>query len=413
MNSPILNAALYAGLAGTLLALVVATAQQKWSCRVFFLLALRLAIGWQFLFEGLYKVNTHYTGPTETTRVFTSEPYFRVAPGPLGAYMRRQFENPEEVIAARLKPTKDTTPDAFAKLAVEEQAEACPEAVAKSLDAVKDEAAKDKTKADEAETKDVAEAKSDEGKAWAKTKADDARAAAAKKAEFFESAVGKELFTAKKAAYARWVFGVDGRNTKVKFITNDVWLTAPQRIAHLDWLRKEVKEAEGRQAPGLGNGSGIDQKRVAEFRTDLVAAESELVKDSNDFIADLKKELNGGKAVEETKPVTRGQRMDIFTMWFLVAVGAGLMAGLVTRVMCVLGAGFLLMTYLAHPAVPWYPLPPNTEGNPVFINKNIIECIALLALASMPTGRWLGLDALLMRLFFRGKEQTPGQPGAI
>jgi hypothetical protein len=55
------------------------------------------------------------------------------------------------------------------------------------------------------------------------------------------------------------------------------------------------------------------------------------------------------------------------------------------------------MTYLTHPAFPWFPLPPNTEGNPVFVNKNVIEGLALLALATMPTGRWMGLDALIAR----------------
>ena len=44
-------------LAGTLLALVIATAYQKWQPRVFFLLALRLAIGWHFLVEGVEKVH--------------------------------------------------------------------------------------------------------------------------------------------------------------------------------------------------------------------------------------------------------------------------------------------------------------------------------------------------------------------
>jgi uncharacterized membrane protein YphA (DoxX/SURF4 family) len=93
--------------------------------------------------------------------------------------------------------------------------------------------------------------------------------------------------------------------------------------------------------------------------------------------------------------------MDSVTMWFLVAVGAGLMAGLFTRLACLLGAGFLVMTYLTYPPFPWYPLPPMTEGHPVFINKNVIECLALLALASMPTGRWMGLDALFCRMFRR------------
>ena len=46
------------------------------------------------------------------------------------------------------------------------------------------------------------------------------------------------------------------------------------------------------------------------------------------------------------------------------------------------------------------PLPPGTEGNPLFINKNLIEALALLALAAHPTGRWLGLDALVHRIVF-------------
>src|SRR4051794_22028260 len=116
MYSPTMTAVLYAGLAGTLLALVVATAYQKWQPRVFFLLALRLAIGWHFLFEGMYKVQSVYTGPTETSRPFTSEPYFKVAPGPIGAYMRKQFGDPEEVIATRVKAPKQISLDAFDKL---------------------------------------------------------------------------------------------------------------------------------------------------------------------------------------------------------------------------------------------------------------------------------------------------------
>ena len=86
------------------------------------------------------------------------------------------------------------------------------------------------------------------------------------------------------------------------------------------------------------------------------------------------------------------------------------MAGLFTRVACVLAAGFLVMTYLAHPPFPWYPLPPNTEGNPVFINKNVIEALALLALACYPTGRWLGLDAIVLRPLCKFKDKTDAPP---
>jgi uncharacterized membrane protein YphA (DoxX/SURF4 family) len=540
MNFPIPIEVLYAGLAGTVLALIIATAQQKWSCRVFFLLALRLAIGWQFLFEGLYKINSHYTGPGPdgTTRRFTSEPYFRAAPGPIGAYMRRQFDDPLATIAGKVKPTKEYTPQAFAKLSVAEQAEVCPESVAKELAAMEEQAeaalkaegeadikaatvaeeraikdidakeqralkgewtpdeitlirsasdeernkarnlaegrrqqileriaiyqqigqdlitavktqpnggmltgpleavlktmkakAEDELKAVSAtEQKAVNDARATELKSlkgdWteadkarirseaeatrkkAKEKADKDREAGRQKSDSPKEFTSKRILSA-KADYARWIYGIDRRTTKVKFMSGDVSLSAPERLEHLEWLRNEVKAGDEQRAAGLGNGFGTDQKRLAELRTDLIAAESDLAHDADAFVAELKKELNGGKAVEEEKPETRGQLMDKITMWFLVGVGACLMGGLLTRLACLLAAGFLVMTYLAFPPFPWFPVAPNTEGNPLFINKNAIEVIALMALACMPTGRWLGLDALVLRPFCRRKSNTP------
>ena len=51
---------LYAGLAGTAPGADRRHRDQNgWSLRVFFLLALRLAIGWHFLFEGLHKIHSH------------------------------------------------------------------------------------------------------------------------------------------------------------------------------------------------------------------------------------------------------------------------------------------------------------------------------------------------------------------
>lgn len=420
----------YAGLGGTLLALIVATAQQKWQLKVFFLLALRLAIGWHFLFEGLHKIHSHVVGPTDTNRPFTSEPYFKVAPGPLGGYMRKQFDDPAAVIAARLTPTRGTTPEAFAALTRDEQAGACPPSVIAELDAmleradeaVKAAAAEDakaaatarertlKAIADE-EAKAVAAAKDDAGKAAAKKKADDARVVADKaltaaKQDAEQRAgssrqIAASMIAAAKAKYARWVHGAEGRDAKVKFVTGDVPLTVPQRLHHIEWLRNEAKAAEDRQALGLGNGYGVEQKKAAELRTDLLNAEADLAKDANAFVAELKAELNGGKPVEETLPPSMGKRMDQVTMWFIAGVGACLMLGLLTRLSCVLAAGFLVTTYLLHPPFPWFPLPPGTEGNPVFVNKNVIEALALLSLACMPTGRWLGLDALLSRVCCR------------
>jgi uncharacterized membrane protein YphA (DoxX/SURF4 family) len=417
---------------------------------VFFLLALRLAIGWHFLFEGLYKVQSYYTGPTDTNKPFTSEPYFRAAPGPIGEKMRKEFSDPAAEIAAKVKVLEQIAPADFAKLSIADQAARCPEAVANLIDAndmlekvkeaiklevenepkaiktTEDKAIKAARDAETAALKsaderaarntllrwwseaDKAEIKKDSEKAQAKAKAgaDKALAESKAKGEAVDT-LALERILAAKAAYARWVYGVDPRPAQVKFISGELLLTAPQRIKHLEWIRTEARAAEELPAGGLGNGTGTEAKRLAEFRMGAITAESDLARDANAFVADLRKELNGGKAVENAPAESRGQLLDRITRWFLVAVGAFLMAGLFTRASCVLAAGFLVMTYLAHPAFPWYPLPPNTEGNPVFVNKNVIEALALLALACYPTGRWLGLDALVLRPFCKYKCPTP------
>jgi uncharacterized membrane protein YphA (DoxX/SURF4 family) len=429
---PIPLTVIYAGLAGTVLALIVATITNGWSLRVFFLLALRLAIGWHFLFEGLHKVQSHYLGPTETSKPFSSEPYFRTAPGPLGPILRQQFADPLAEIEAKVKAPKPLTATQFSQLTLEQQAAECPPAVAALLDpleskaqeaveAMKAAADKDAAAADAQEKKALQEiaaweaaalsaAETDfqkkqiarqaaEAREEAQWKAKTARDTAKRKKEQYSD--GRHLFLATKATYARWVYGVDRRDCTLKAITGEVAMSAPERLRHLDWLREQVNAADAAAAAQLGNGYGTDVKRRAEWRADLIAAELDLARDANALIAELQKVLNNGQPVEAAAGPSRGELLDRVTMWFLVGVGACLMAGLFTRLACLAAAGFLATTYLLHPPFPWYPLPPGTEGNPLFINKNVIEALALLTLACFPTGRWLGLDAIVLRPFGR------------
>jgi len=89
---------------------------------------------------------------------------------------------------------------------------------------------------------------------------------------------------------------------------------------------------------------------------------------------------------------------DALVKYGLVAVGACLLAGFLTRTACLAGAGFLLMFFLAMPPLPWLPESPRAEGHYLYVNKNIIEMTALLALATLRTGRWAGLDGILQFL---------------
>ena len=98
--------------------------------------------------------------------------------------------------------------------------------------------------------------------------------------------------------------------------------------------------------------------------------------------------------------------IDWSTRWFLLVVGILLMVGLFTRLSCFAAAVFLLMTILTQPSVPWLPAPPVSEGNYLFVNKNVIEMVALLALMTTRSGKWAGLDAIVCELFGRRRRKT-------
>jgi uncharacterized membrane protein YphA (DoxX/SURF4 family) len=106
--------------------------------------------------------------------------------------------------------------------------------------------------------------------------------------------------------------------------------------------------------------------------------------------------------------------LDWTTRWFLTVVGALLMIGLFTRLSCFAGAGFLLLTVLTQPSLPWLPAPPNQEGNYLIVSKNVIEMVALLALMTTRSGHWAGLDGLVSWLFGgRRRESATRRPSRL
>ena len=56
--------------------------------------------------------------------------------------------------------------------------------------------------------------------------------------------------------------------------------------------------------------------------------------------------------------------------------------------------------YLAWPPWPGVPEAPGPD-HALVVNKNLIEVAALFALAALPTGRWFGVDGLLLGLWRR------------
>ena len=103
--------------------------------------------------------------------------------------------------------------------------------------------------------------------------------------------------------------------------------------------------------------------------------------------------------------------INVATTFGLMAIGACLILGFLTPLAALGAAAFLAMIYLSMP--PWPGLPPNpkTEGHYFIVSKNLVELIACLVIATTPNGHWIGLDAL----FFGARRRRrlapqPSQP---
>lgn len=87
--------------------------------------------------------------------------------------------------------------------------------------------------------------------------------------------------------------------------------------------------------------------------------------------------------------------VNVMNTWGLILVGLGLLLGIFTRWAAIGGIALLLLYYFSHPPMigASYALP--SEGSYLWVNKNLIEAIALAVLLVFPTSHIFGLDRLL------------------
>jgi len=95
--------------------------------------------------------------------------------------------------------------------------------------------------------------------------------------------------------------------------------------------------------------------------------------------------------------------IDVAVAVALVAVGLSLILGFFTQLGCA-GAIALLATFYVS-AIPMGLPEPRSEGTYLFVNKNLIEAAAVLALMTFRTGRIAGLDTWWTRVP-RGQRAT-------
>lgn len=150
------------------------------------------------------------------------------------------------------------------------------------------------------------------------------------------------------------------------------------------------------------------QKLRAELTGPVKALDAQLKAAANNLLTGEQFEAG---AVPE--PWTAGRVIDVMTITALIALGLMLIAGFGTRVAAVMGAGMVLSFYLVWPPWPGVPVDPGPE-HAFVVNKNLIEVAALLALATLPTGQWFGLDRLIYlgwrRLAGRGQRVSTTAP---
>lgn len=140
-------------------------------------------------------------------------------------------------------------------------------------------------------------------------------------------------------------------------------------------------------------------KELQTKRRELVGPVQAVDKEMKEAAEDL---LNGPQLLKGPVPLpmTEVQQIDSRTMWGLTIFGLLLMIGLFTRLSAVGGAFLLMMFYLAMPPWPGVQEIPSIEHN-LFVNKVLVEMLALLAIAALPSGKWFGVDAAISALFTR------------
>lgn len=185
-----------------------------------------------------------------------------------------------------------------------------------------------------------------------------------------------------------------------------------QRVGQLDEYKEQLVAYEQKYAVA-STASEWDHLqytwgKIQKLRSDLTgpvkAMEGEL-KDQADGL--LSPEQHARGPVPE--PWTMLRISDTLTILGLTALGLMLIFGLFTRFAALAAAVMLFSFYMAMPPLPGLPPAPGPEHS-FIVNKNLIEVIALLAIAMLPSGKWFGLDGVLA-VFFKNwradKKLTP------
>jgi len=302
-----------------------------------FLILLRTAIGWHFLYEGTQKILSTPEGketvlarmfPVPEGPPFSSEGYLRASTGPLAARFRSLIPD----VDGREK----LDPESLDRLLSRES-----ERIVSHF------------QLDEKKAKEAA-----------------------------------EILADRRKVVADWFQSVENREKVRKYL---------DELAEIEAIDRNPKSLDYERENARRDRKSADADRKGMVT--MVDAWTGTLRDSTIQLATPEQVKDHGKYRPEPSSL---EVIDRLTMYGLTAVGLCLILGLFTPAAALGGAAYLLSFYLSMP--PWPGLPEGiTEGHYRYVNKNLIEMLACLALASTPNGLWIGLDALLFGWIGRGR----------
>lgn len=395
-----------------------------------FLVLLRLAIGWHLFIEGAAKLDTFFTGPTGTGKPFSSRGYLLQSQGPLSPYFRKLAGDPDEYLLSITDTSSNTVPTALHSQ--------WKDYVQRYVDHYQfDQALKDQ--ADAILTQHLVKLRD-----WFSSGTKEVSR------EYPFATITPSLTTAERIAEYRrklqelhekidgWNlrFEKDVTKARVTALKADVARLRSDLLKDLDDLQLKLAQDLDKllkmqhimidysklvslvQAAGASHGYSLDHQAVAELVQ--AARDAHYTKAPPEAWAKSEKDpaqlmaahlndaeyrktlLQVGKRlvcpplrVEDTRMLDLADRA---VAWGLTLAGLGLLLGCFTRFSCLTGALLLVLFYLALPPLPGLPDNPMAEGKYLLVNKNLIEALALLTLATTASGRWFGFDGLLSLL---------------
>jgi len=378
---------------------------------------LRISIGWQFLYEGLWKIDS-----LSTAKPWTSEGYLKNAAGPFRDHFRNMTGDPDDLAwldvdkmsakwdawrerfvahyqldekqVARLNELLDGPSEFKVELAALPAGVEIKGSLAKVV--------KYDAKAKRLSCSGDLRMLPTEREALIKlTPGNDAAAVAYRKAvvDLYKRATTKLAY---KQQLKASLLGDPDRAG----VTNaeQQGTVDEHRMGDIELYKAQVERYNRNLASAKQDFNHEHLKRqyseLQELKTKVVgpirAMEASLKEDAGKLLSLDQRQLG---AVTMPSPV---DSINNQTIVGLTAIGICLIFGLLTRPAAAAGAFMLIMFYLPMPPWPGVPEAPGPEHS-FIINKNVIEAIGLLVVAALPTGQWFGLDALLFRFCCRKK----------